>query len=119
MPRYLKRIARIFNNPILSAISNAYFLVTAPGLSAVISAVVGRLLGAPPLFYLSIFLFIFALIGAGLLYLRGPGVVGRAVDSEAVSSAGMGDSLDDRMSGDRIHLLQPVGGHYRPHGSRG
>ena len=84
MPRYLKRIARIFNNPILSAISNAYFLVTAPGLSAVISAVVGR-----------------------------------AVDSEAVSSAGMGDSLDDRMSGDRIHLLQPVGGHYRPHGSRG
>ena len=31
MPPALKRIARIFNNPFLSAISNVYFLVTFPG----------------------------------------------------------------------------------------
>jgi hypothetical protein len=110
MPRSLKRIARIFNNPILSAISNAYFLVTAPGVSAVISAFVGLVLGAPPLFYLAILLGISALVGVGLLYLRGPGAVGRAIESEPVSSAGAGASLNDRMAGDHITSYNQSGG---------
>lgn len=110
MPPALKRIARIFNNPILSAISNAYFLVTAPGVSAVISAVVGLVLEAPPLFDVAIFFGVSALLGVGLLYLRGPGVVGRAIESEPISSAEAGGTLENKMAGDRITSFNQSGG---------
>jgi hypothetical protein len=112
MPRPLKRIARIFNNPILSAISNAYFLVTAPGVSAVVSAVLGQVLGAPPLFYVSMVLAISALMGVLLLYLRGPGVVGRAVENESVPSqpADKSATLGSEMAGDHVTSHNQSGG---------
>lgn len=108
MPPALRRLGRIFNNPILSAISNVYFLVTFPGVSAVVSAGVGLVLGAPTLFYISLGLGLAATIGGFLLYLRGPGAVGRAIESEHLSPQDA--TLGSEMAGDHITSYNQSGG---------
>jgi hypothetical protein len=110
MPPALKRLGRIFNNPLLSAISNVYFLVTFPGASAVVSAAAGLVLGAPPLFYVATLLGVSALIGVFLLYLRGPGAVGRAVQSEPFPSAVEPGTVGPEMAGDHITSYGQSGG---------
>jgi hypothetical protein len=112
MPPALRRLGRIFNNPILSAISNIYFLVTFPWVSAVVSAVAGFVLEAPPLVYVAIGLAISALAGTFLRYLRGPGVVGRAVESEPAPSpsAVKPATVGSEMAGDHITSYNQSGG---------
>jgi len=108
----LKRLGRIFNNPILSAISNIYFLVTFPWVSAVLSAVAGFVLEAPRLFYVALGLAISAVVGTFLRYLRGPGIVGRAVESEPAPSppAAMPATVEVEMAGDHITSYNQSGG---------
>ena len=82
----LRAVGRFFNHPKVAAVGTFYGFVGGPSAVSIVSFLIGALAGKPALFYVAGVLALMSLVGATLLYLRGPRPFGRVIARKSATS---------------------------------